>query len=171
VNPEVAANLSGGGFSNYFSRPDYQDTAVSAYLSSIGGMYSGLYNPSGRGYPDISAQARNYQIVVNETVMAVDGTSCSAPTAAGVISLLNDFLVSQGKKPLGFLNPWIYYDASTGFNDITSGSNPGCNTTGFPAMRGWDPVTGLGTPDFLKLQDLLKQGYKQDYSVIESYGD
>jgi len=43
VNPEVAADLSGGGFSNYFSRPDYQDTAVSAYLRRIGGMYSGLY--------------------------------------------------------------------------------------------------------------------------------
>ena len=95
MNPEVVANLSGGGFSNYFSRPDYQDTAVSAYLNGIGGMYSGLYkyvaytleiswssrvpSSSGRGYPDISAQARNYQIVVNKTVRAVDGTSCSAP--------------------------------------------------------------------------------------------
>ena len=95
MNPEVAAALSGGGFSNYFSRPDYQNSAVLAYLSSIGGMYSGLYkyvaytleiswgsrvlSASGRGYPDISAQARNYQIVVNGTVRAVDGTSCSAP--------------------------------------------------------------------------------------------
>ena len=43
MNPEVAADLSGGGFSNYFSRPDYQDTAVSAYLRRIGGMYSGQY--------------------------------------------------------------------------------------------------------------------------------
>ena len=43
MNPEVAAGFSGGGFSNYFPRPDYQNTAVSAYLRQIGGMYSGLY--------------------------------------------------------------------------------------------------------------------------------
>ena len=95
MNPEVAAYFSGGGFSNYFSRPDYQNTAVPTYLNRIGGKYYGLYkyvaytweiswssrvpSPSGRGYPDISAQARNYQIVVNKTVLAVDGTSCSAP--------------------------------------------------------------------------------------------
>ena len=95
MNPEVAANFSGGGFSNYFSRPDYQNTAVPAYINRIGGKYYGLYkyvvytwkpswslrvsSPSGRGYPDISAQARNYQIVVNKTVRPVDGTSCSAP--------------------------------------------------------------------------------------------
>jgi hypothetical protein len=31
-------------------------------------------------------------------------------------------------------------------NDITNGTNPGCGTAGFSAARGWDPVTGLGTP-------------------------
>ena len=43
VNPEVAASLSGGGFSNYFPRPSYQDGAVSSYLQSIGSQYSGLF--------------------------------------------------------------------------------------------------------------------------------
>ena len=62
-------------------------------------------------------------------------------TAAGVISLLNDHLISNGKSPLGFLNPMIYSKGVPGFNDITSGSNPGCNTTGFPATEGWDPVS------------------------------
>ena len=61
-------------------------------------------------------------------------------TAAGVISLLNDFLISKGKRPLGFLNPLLYSKAVTGFNDITSGSNPGCGTAGFSAVEGWDPV-------------------------------
>jgi len=42
-----------------------------------------------------------------------------------------------------------------GFEDITSGSNPGCGTSGFSVVQGWDPVTGFGTPDFLKLQDLV----------------
>lgn len=66
-----------------------------------------------------------------------------AQTFAAVISLLNDFLLSQGKSPLGFLNPLIYSTAATGFNDITSGSNPGCGTNGFTAGAGWDPVSVL----------------------------
>ena len=61
-------------------------------------------------------------------------------TAAGVFSLLNDYLISQGKAPLGFLNPLIYSTTSSPFNDITSGSNPGCGTQGFSAVHGWDPV-------------------------------
>jgi len=36
-------------------------------------------------------------------------------------------------------------------DDITSGSNPGCGTAGFSAVSGWDPVTGLGTPNYLKM--------------------
>ena len=62
-------------------------------------------------------------------------------TFAGVISLLNDFRLSQGKSPLGFLNPLIYSTGAAGFNDITSGSNPGCSTNGFTAGTGWDPVS------------------------------
>ncbi|KAH8978494.1 hypothetical protein EDB92DRAFT_1909434, partial [Lactarius akahatsu] len=51
----------------------------------------------------------------------------------------------KNRPALGFLNPWLYGIASQGFNDITSGSNPGCDTDGFSAVPGWDPVTGLGT--------------------------
>ncbi|KAI0306132.1 subtilisin-like protein [Multifurca ochricompacta] len=155
VNPEVAASLSTGGFSNYFARPDYQDSTVSHYLSNLGSQYSGLYNASGRGFPDISAQAQNFQVIVGGSVQPTDGTSCSSPTAAAVISLLNDYLISHGKSPLGFLNPWLYSKGVAGLNDITSGSNPGCGTNGFSAVTGWDPVTGLGTPDFGKLQALV----------------
>ena len=61
-------------------------------------------------------------------------------TVAGIISLLNDYRLSQGKPPLGFLNLWLYGRGSEGLNDITSGSNPGCNTEGFTAIKGWDPV-------------------------------
>ncbi|THH15737.1 hypothetical protein EW146_g4775 [Bondarzewia mesenterica] len=152
VNPEVAASLSSGGFSNYFARPDYQSAAVSTFLTKLGTQFSGLYNASGRGFPDIAAQAENFQIVVSGRTTSVAGTSCSSPTAAAVISLLNDFLLSQGKSPLGFLNPLLYSNGVSGLNDITSGSNPGCSTAGFTATTGWDPVTGLGTLDFGKLQ-------------------
>jgi tripeptidyl-peptidase-1 len=50
-------------------------------------------------------------------------------------------LISQGKPPLGFLNPWIYSGGLLGFNDIIYGSNPGCGTAGFSAAQGWDPVS------------------------------
>jgi tripeptidyl-peptidase I len=59
---------------------------------------------------------------------------------AGLISLLNDYRLSMGKPPLGFLNIWLYGDARLGFNDIKDGSNPGCGTEGFSAVPGWDPV-------------------------------
>lgn len=52
VNPEAAVDFSGGGFSNYFARPSYQDAAVSAWIA---GNYSPdlkpLYNASGRAFP------------------------------------------------------------------------------------------------------------------------
>ncbi|KAI0796218.1 peptidase S8/S53 domain-containing protein [Abortiporus biennis] len=155
VNPEVAVSFSGGGFSNYFARPSYQSTAVSTFLTKLGTTNAGQFNTTGRAYPDVAAQGQGFQVVIGGRVNSVGGTSASSPTFAGVISLLNDFRISQGKAPLGFLNPIIYSTGTAGFNDITSGSNPGCGTNGFTAGTGWDPVTGLGTPDFGKLQALI----------------
>lgn len=93
----------------------------------------------------------NVVIVVDNDIGTVDGTSCASPIFASVVALLNDQLIAAGKSPLGFLNPFLYSAGADALNDITSGSNPGCNTDGFPAGTGWDPVTGLGTPDFQKL--------------------
>ncbi|KAH9020169.1 subtilisin-like protein [Lactarius pseudohatsudake] len=154
-DPEVAAPLSGGGFSDHFSRPVYQDVAVAAFLERQGTQYAGLYNPEGRGIPDIAAQALNLPVVIGNDGMATDGTSGSTPIVAGTISLLNDYLITNGRPPLGFLNIRLYDDGFAGLNDITSGSNPGCGTDGFSAVPGWDPVTGLGTPDFEKLQNIF----------------
>lgn len=151
VSPEAAADFSAGGFSNYFGAPSYQTSAVKSYLSELGGTNSGKYNASGRGYPDVSAQGSGFEVVVDGSIEGLDGTSCASPTFASVVSLLNDRLVAAGKSPLGFLNPFLYSTGASALNDITSGSNPGCNTNGFPAEKGWDPVTGLGTPDFNKL--------------------
>ncbi|KAI9447282.1 subtilisin-like protein [Lactarius psammicola] len=154
-NPETAAAISGGGFSDYFPRPEYQEGAVTKFLQHFGDEYSGLYNPWGRGIPDVSAQAVKFKVIVNDVAINVRGTSCSTPTVAGIISLLNDYRISKGIPPLGFLNFWLYGSGLEGVNDITSGSNPGCNTDGFPAIPGWDPVTGLGTLNFEKLHKVV----------------
>ncbi|KAH9011452.1 subtilisin-like protein [Lactarius hengduanensis] len=153
----VATPVSGGGFSNYFSRPAYQGRAVLTYLENLGSRYYGLYNANGRGMPDISAQADQCVFVYRMGEHTADGTSFAVPIAAGIVSLLNDYRLSMGRTPLGFLNYWLYDFgiANLGLNDITFGSNPGCNTDGFTASAGWDPVTGLGTPDFFKLIDEL----------------
>ena len=155
--PEQAWTGSSGGFSNYYPAPLYQSSAVSSYLSSYlsspsASANKGKFNASGRGFPDVSAQGTNFEVVVDGSAEGVEGTSCASPTFASVISLLNDRLVAAGKSPLGFLNPFLYSAAGkAALNDVTSGSNPGCSTNGFPAKAGWDPVTGLGTPDFAKL--------------------
>ncbi|KAH9025407.1 subtilisin-like protein [Lactarius pseudohatsudake] len=154
-DPEVAAPLSGGGFSDRFPRPVYQDVAVSAFLERQGTQYAGLYNPEGRGIPDIAAQALKLPMFLKNAGMLGEGTSFSAPIVAAIISLLNDYLITNGRPPLGFLNIRLYHDGFAGLNDITSGSNPGCGTDGFSAVPGWDPVTGLGTPDFEKLQNIF----------------
>lgn len=94
--------------------------AVNAYIAKIGDTYAGLYNASGRAYPDVSAQGGTVEIIINGHVDYVGGTSCSSPIFSSVIALLNDELLSAGKSPLGFLNPWIYANPQA-FNDITIG--------------------------------------------------
>ena len=69
------------------------------------------------------------------------------------MGLLNDLRIASGKSSLGFLNPFLYGTAASALNDITSGSNQGCGfeDAGFSAVKGWDPVTGLGTPNYAAL--------------------
>ncbi|KAI9454384.1 subtilisin-like protein [Lactarius psammicola] len=153
--PEVASGYSGGGFSDYFLRHPYQYQAVSTYFRGLGNQHYDLYNPLGRGIPDIAAQSEGIRILYKGKVIILDGTSCSTPIVASIISLLNDRLLSDGKPPLGFLNPWLYSRGRVGLNDIKSGENPGCGTNGFPAIAGWDPVTGFGTPDFEHLMYIV----------------
>ena len=143
---------SGGGFSSVFPRPSYQDTAVSGYVSKnlASNSTSNQFNVSGRAYPDVSALGNNIDIVVSGKTELEGGTSASSPLIASMITLINGERIASGKGPIGFLNPTLYQNPSA-FNDITSGSNPGCGTNGFNTAQGWDPVTGLGSPDYQKL--------------------
>ncbi|KAI0312875.1 family S53 protease [Amylostereum chailletii] len=150
VAPETAASFSTGGFSGLFSAPSYQTAAVSSYLHTLGTTYSGLYNASGRAFPDVSAAGNNLEIVWQTEYGLVGGTSCSTPILASVVAMVNSELMAKGKSPLGFLNPFIYKNADA-FTDVTTGDNPGCGTEGFSAGVGWDPVTGVGSPLYTKL--------------------
>ena len=62
------------GNSSYFGRPAYQDSAVTAYIDSLDGQFRGLFNTSGRGYPDISAQGFHFLTIWNGTIVPLDGT-------------------------------------------------------------------------------------------------
>lgn len=134
----------------------------------------GRYNKAGRGYPDISAIGDNVVVVVNGMFELIGGTSAAAPTFAAIINRVNEERIAVGKKPVGFvsppsppsppclppkhlsranccvsvqLNPTLYAHPEM-FHDITVGNNSGCGTPGFYASKGWDPVTGLGTPNY-----------------------
>ncbi|KAJ7671750.1 family S53 protease-like protein [Mycena rosella] len=123
--PEKAINFTGGGFSNVFPTPSYQTTAVASFLKTVPSTFAGTFNKAGRGYPDVSVQGWNFEIVSGGVTGTVGGTSASSPTFAGIIALINDQLIAAGKPVLGFLNPFLYSAAPTAFNDITTGHNSG----------------------------------------------
>ena len=137
--PESAWTDGGGGFSEVFGQPSYQTSAVKTWLSTNTDDVSAYFNSSGRGYPDVSAQATNFEIVVSGETEGVDGTSCATPTFASVIQLLNSERVAAGQSGLGFLNPWLYSNASSALTDITDGSNSGCS--GVISGAGFSAIT------------------------------
>ncbi|KAI9712697.1 MAG: hypothetical protein M1820_001318 [Bogoriella megaspora] len=172
---------SGGGFSNVYPVPGYQKTAVTKFfadhnppypyysalanqsydihdvhskpnVTAFAGSTGGIYNRIGRGVPDVAANGHNIALFVKGEFRQVGGTSASAPIFASVINRIIEERIKIGKGPLGFLNPAMYKNPGM-FNDIKNGSNPGCNTQGFSAVEGWDPVTGLGTPNYPKMLD------------------
>jgi len=172
---EVAVSLdtglfwtAGGGFSNFTTQPSYQSQAVNGYLSGYSSLLppASMFNSKGRAYPDFVTIGHNIMVALNGSFLPVDGTSCSAPIFSAMVTLLNDIRVTAGQKPLGFLNPLFYQisqDYPDAFNDVTIGNNrcgtivstPVCCDDGFMATPGWDPVSGLGSPNFHILADLV----------------
>jgi tripeptidyl-peptidase-1 len=163
---ETATAFSSGGFSDYWKRPSYQDDAIKAYFHKLGQANKPYFNRHGRGFPDVAAQGFGFRVYDKGTLKGYQGTSASAPAFAGVVALLNDARLKAKKPTLGFLNP-LLYSAPDALNDIVLGGSTGCDgharfngpPNGSPvipyaswnATTGWDPVTGLGTPNFPKL--------------------
>jgi subtilase family serine protease len=150
---EVGWIASGGGFSHVFGVPSFQ-TSLPAGSTAISG---------GRGVPDVGCQASSRTgVLVYDTDeqggggwFIVGGTSSGSPQWAGIVAIADQL----NGKPLGFINPALYAignDSSryaNDFFDVTTGNN-GLNAPaipGFPATIGWDPVTGLGTPNAANL--------------------
>ncbi|KAH8693874.1 peptidase S8/S53 domain-containing protein [Talaromyces proteolyticus] len=150
---EVAYGLSGGGFSNVFSMPTYQKKAVLDWFNHTSTGYpDGTFNTTkkARAIPDLAANAVNTVVASNGIWTSGGGTSAATPIVAAILALINDKRLDVGKGPVGFINPVIYANPQA-FNDVILGNNAACNTGGFNATAGWDPVTGLGTPDYEKL--------------------
>ncbi|KAL8637835.1 MAG: hypothetical protein Q9228_004943 [Teloschistes exilis] len=151
---------SGGGFSNIYPIPAYQQQAVANYFATSNPPYpfytanngtgiganGGIYNRAGRGYPDVSAVGDNVVIFNMGAPTLIGGTSASSPVFAAVINRVNEERLAAGKKPVGFVNPILYANPGV-LHDITVGSNPGCGTNGFSVAKGWDPVTGYFLQD------------------------
>jgi len=161
-HPYRSAFSSGGGFSNIYPRASYQRDAVTAYFDNHDpgykayrgndtiGFRGGLYNRLGRGYPDVAANGDNIAVFNEGKFGRSGGTSASTPIFASIINRINEARLNAGKTTIGFINPVLYSNPSI-LNDITNGTNPGCGTIGFSAVKGWDPVTGLGTPNYPKM--------------------
>jgi kumamolisin len=139
---ETAWVDGGGGISpDKYAIPSWQ-TTVAGGCSSCSKTY--------RNGPDVSANANfTFYVCADQTTCTANeygGTSFAAPMWAGYLALVNQQIIANGGKALGFINPSLYtigsgssYDAD--FHDITSGSN------GYSATTGYDLATGLGSPN------------------------
>lgn len=160
---------SSGGFSNIYPVPDYQKSAVDSYFANYNPPYpyyellggfnasaagNGIYNRIGHGIPDVAANGVDIAVFNEGEFALFGGTSASSPIFASVVTRINNERLNLNKSAIGFINPTLYAHPEV-LNDITNGTNPGCGTQGFKAVPGWDPVTGLGTPNYPRMLELF----------------
>ncbi|MEO6912739.1 MAG: S53 family peptidase [Candidatus Baltobacteraceae bacterium] len=152
-----AIGATGGAPSILFKRPRYQREA-SRYRT--------------RTVSDVSYDASVYTAVMVVSSYSdgvpryyfTGGTSSGTPQWAAIITLANQ---SRGHR-IGYVNPALYRLAdrarySSAFHDITVGNNALFTDPGFPAARGYDIPTGLGTPNVGNLINALS-GHDEDES-------
>jgi subtilase family serine protease len=141
-NPNEGA--TGGGLSAVFPEPDYQMLVPDQTL------FQGQ-----RGIPDVAFPAANlliYQSAQDGALIkanpqwkhwdTADGTSLAASCWAGMIAIANQMY----GQPLGFIQPALYRVQGQGMHDITTGNNSFANVPGYQAQKGFDLVSGWGTP-------------------------
>ena len=87
-------------------------------------------------------------------VPVLQSVAIGTPIFAAIVNRINEERLTIGKGPVGFISPVLYANPGV-LNDIKNGSNPGCGTNGFDAVEGWDPLTGLGTPNYIKMLELF----------------
>ena len=164
-------SFSGGGYSALWARPAWQAVAVGAYEASGATLPdTSLYNASGRVTPDVAALGTCFRVFSGGGAAGtLSGTSAATPTFAGMVSRINDRLAARGKPPVGFINPLLYRAGDVG-TDIVDGNNKkkAC-AAGFPATKGFDAVTGLGTPLWSKLSDVLEAGRYEGMEDVRYY--
>eukprot|EP00697_Spironema_sp_BW2_P009776 gnl/Spiro4/2477_TR1193_c1_g1_i1.p1 gnl/Spiro4/2477_TR1193_c1_g1~~gnl/Spiro4/2477_TR1193_c1_g1_i1.p1 ORF type:complete len:568 (+),score=155.92 gnl/Spiro4/2477_TR1193_c1_g1_i1:43-1704(+) len=152
TDTETAWSGSGGGFSNMWARPAWQDSAVAAYLAQHDILPAQkFFNASGRAFPDVSALSTNFQVVYGGSTTSETGTSAATPVFAAMIALVNEARAAASKPPLGFLNPALYSLGAVGVDVVAGNNKVAMCPKGFPATPGWDAVTGLGTPQYSTL--------------------
>jgi kumamolisin len=143
-NDGTGGGATGGGVSQVFARPSYQNGLGATPLK---GQATPL--PM-RGVPDVSGDAdpeTGYQVRVDGSDLVIGGTSAVAPLWAGIIARLNSI---NGTGPV-FVAPMLYASPQS-CNDITKGNNEG-----YAASTGWDACTGLGSPNGPALQKIISQ--------------
>jgi subtilase family serine protease len=145
---ETAWPQSGGGYVSGTPMPSWQQLPGVINSSNQG-------STTLRNSPDVAAEANfdNPTVVNGSFVTGYGGTSFATPRWAGFLALVNQQSVANGKGTVGFINPALYNlgvssSYSGAFHDITSGSNPpgAGDGSGFTAVRGYDLVTGWGSP-------------------------
>jgi hypothetical protein len=162
--PSVGAG--GGGISSLWPMPAYQLDAparLGVVSSADHGSICGHGNGDCREVPDVSADAdpaTGYEIYWNGADtepepsgwQALGGTSGAAPLWAALFALADASPVCDGSA-IGYAGPALYRAAAehyaADFHDVTAGDTDDTATHGgdWPARRGYDLATGLGTPD------------------------
>jgi kumamolisin len=135
----VTNGATGGGISEIFDLPQWQDSAGVPPSANGDGRV-------GRGIPDIAgnaAPASGYEVVSNGSRNQTGGTSAVAPLYAGLVALINESL----GEPIGYLNPDLYtFKEGYVYSDINDGlSNATGGAPGYTSGPGWDACTGLGS--------------------------
>lgn len=132
---------SGGGFSQRIAEHQYQAVTSKQYIEQFP-QFEPYYSAGGRGIPDISANAADasgYSIVFQGKWVKIGGTSLATPLWAALIARMNQNLGYR----LGFINPYLYQlKGVAAFHQILEGNN-----NLYIAAEGWNPCTGLGTPN------------------------